>query len=273
MRRNIPDEARRAIEEAQSLEELRDKLDLAVTELEVIKAERVDREIETLGKDELKEQERVGRGLVSGRAKEMALRKIQQIRKRITSYERQSSILQQKIDSNLGILNRIQEMALMEHGNVLTVDQIDELAVKYGDVKERHERYVEAEHALSGEVEGVIDDVRAQKELAALEAEIMKEFTARETEDEELARKEQERLAAEKAFEEAAEQSKPVEEQLLEEEEKELEEEPETETATKEPPIKIRRRPTMEEVLESDASEPTVEEKTKEKEERQLETE
>ncbi len=276
MRRSITEEARKAIEEAESLEELRDKLDLAVVELQVIKEERVDREIETLGRDELQHQEKVAKGLVSGREKELSLKKVLQLRKRIASYERQSTILQQKIESNLGILNRIQEMALMEHGNVLQVEEIDDLAVKYGDVKERHERYVEAEQALSGEVEGITENVRLDRELAALEAELKKDFAERE--GSEAAAQEAEKAETESAeadFEKAAEAAKKTEDKVLEEEAAALEEEKKDEEKAEKAPIKIR-RPSMEEVLATDtATMKPAEEKEPEteREEKRLETE
>lgn len=195
--RSIPEEARKALEEAKSLTELRDKLDHVVTELEVIKSARVDREIENLSVDEEQATGQIGRGELNDRQKQMALKKVQQVRKQIASYERQSTILQQKIDANLGILNRIQEMALMEQGNVLGVEQIDDLAIKYSDVKESHDRYREAEAALSGEVHDEVDDLRDQADLAALEAEIQKDYNQRN----------QEATAVEKDFDRAAEQA------------------------------------------------------------------
>lgn len=263
--RGIPEEARKALEEAKSLTELRDKLDHVVTELEVVKSARVDREIETLSLDEEQATEQIGRGKLNDRQKQMALKKVQQVRKRIASYERQSSILQQKIDANLGILNRIQEMALMEQGNVLGVEQIDELAIKYSDVKESHDRYMEAEAALSGEVDDEVNDLRDQADLAALEVEIQKEYNQRH----------QKTAAAEKDFANAAEQAEQdAEGHALAEAEAELEEKATASPMTgkskpqKEKPATAETRPSLDSAKTTGGSDEDTE-----PEEKRLETE
>jgi hypothetical protein len=170
-RSSLPEETQLLIAGVRDVDELRLELDKIATRNEV-EAREIEREIEKLGKAEEAHKGRITGGTLSEREKLSILREIKRLRRRMDSLERRHRIHQDNIDLHLGLFDRITEMQAMELKKV-TQGQIEEITVDYEERLEKHRDIMSVAKAASA-TEGY-EDTRERKELAALEAEILKE--------------------------------------------------------------------------------------------------
>ncbi len=168
-RPDLPEKTRRLFESAKSTEELLAGLDEMLTHNEVALRE-IDREMARLEAVERSESEKVRSGRVDGRSKRNVLYHISRLRKQMDLYEQRARIYRHNIEVHMRLIGRIQEMEAMRLRGV-DEQQIEQIAVRFDETRERFEDAMHAAAALDTEVR--FGQAREERELAALEAEIM----------------------------------------------------------------------------------------------------
>ena len=183
-KQGLPEETALAISGVEDVEELRRVLDEIATRNEV-QAREIERDIERLAQMEERQKDRVREGLGTEREKLSALREIKRLRRRMDSLERRHKIHQDNIDLHLGLFDRISEMQAMELKRV-TQEEIEEISIDYEEKLEKHRDILSVARASEAEGRGY-ESAAEQRELAALEAEILGELGTEDPEDEPIA--------------------------------------------------------------------------------------
>jgi len=176
----LPEETRLLLSGVADVDELRNGLDEIATRNEV-EARGIEREIEKLASMEEAHKSKVADGSLTNREKLSTLREIKRLRRRMNSLEKRHRIHQDNIDLHLGIFDRITEMEAIEMKKISQA-QIEELSVDYDEKLDQHRDIMNAARAADG-LEPNYEDHREKAELAALEAEILKEAGLDEQED------------------------------------------------------------------------------------------
>jgi hypothetical protein len=168
-RPDLPEETKRLFDKAKSTDELLRGLDHVLTHNEMELRE-LDREMAKLEALEKSESAKVKAGEVDGRRKRNVLYHITRLRKQMDLYEQRSRIYRHNIDLHMRLIGRIQEMEAMKLRGV-DEKQIEQVALQFDETKDRFEDAMHASAALDAEMS--YGQTREERELAALEAEIM----------------------------------------------------------------------------------------------------
>jgi hypothetical protein len=170
-KQKIPEKTELMIAGIDSLGELRLSLDSEIAESEAL-AEELERKIANVGLevDEKKDDIREG-ACFSEHAKLATLRAIKRLSSQLESFNRRLKIYQDNIDLHYIILHQVDEMEAMEM-KAIKKDQIDHISVDYEEKLEKHRDLMNAVRSTASEG---YDDVTEMKELAKIEAGIMKE--------------------------------------------------------------------------------------------------
>jgi hypothetical protein len=169
-RAEVPDDAKALFASAKTTRDLLRGLDDLVTRNE-LELEDVNREIAKIEGLERIDLEKIRAGLVDGRSKQQALRKIARYRKQMDNYESRTRIFNRNIDLLQQLIAKIQEIEAMKLRGV-DEHRIDQILMEHGEELEKYTDTMAA--ADLANVETTIA-AKEERELAALEAEILKD--------------------------------------------------------------------------------------------------
>ncbi|GIW70693.1 MAG: hypothetical protein KatS3mg102_0235 [Planctomycetota bacterium] len=203
VRPDLPEETRRLFETARSTRELLHGLDRLLTHNEV-ELNELDRELAKLEALERSEAAKVRAGVVDGRRKKSVLFQIQRLRRQMDLYEQRQRIYRHNINLHLQLIGKIQEMEAMKLRGV-DDKQIEEIALRFEESREKFEEAMHAVATLDTSME--LGAEREDRELEALEAELLGEAGAAEGESAQCGREPAAELAPP-----AAELARPVRE-------------------------------------------------------------
>ena len=168
-RDEIPDEAKRIFDKAQTPHELLKGLDKLLTENEV-EFKELERELERLEDREKSEMQRVREGAVDGRQKRNTLLQIQRLRKQMDNYESRLRIYDRNMNLHLNLIGKIQEMEAMKLRGV-DESKIDRIVMDFEETLEKYNDTMNA--AEIAQTTKSTASARDERELAALEREIV----------------------------------------------------------------------------------------------------
>ncbi|RME76280.1 MAG: hypothetical protein D6776_01505 [Planctomycetota bacterium] len=181
-RPELPEQTRQLFSRARSTRELLAGLDELLTRNEIELGE-IDREIERLERAERHEAERVRSGEVQGRNRRNTLYRIQRLRKQMDLCEGRARIYRHNIELHMRLIDRIQQLEAMALRGVGEAE-IEQIALRFDEEREKFEETVHAGAALTGETP--LGASREERELAALEREILGESRPAEAPEGEL---------------------------------------------------------------------------------------
>jgi hypothetical protein len=168
-RDEIPDEAKRVFDRAQTPRELLRGLDELLTTNEV-EFKELERELERLEAHEKDEMARIRDGLVDGRQKRNALLSIQRLRKQMDNYENRLQIYDRNMNLHLSLIGKIQEIEAMKLRGV-DEQRIDRIVM---DFEEHLEKWNDTMSAADvAETSKQTLSAKDDRDLAALEREIV----------------------------------------------------------------------------------------------------
>lgn len=167
-RDEVPDEAKQIFAAARTTRDLLHGLDHLVTRNE-LELDDVNREIAKLESNEREEIGRVRGGSVDGRLKQQTLRKIARYRKQMDNYEARTRIFNRNIDLLQHLIAKIQEIEAMKLRGVDEA-RIDHILMEHGEELEHYADTMSAAEIADGRS---IVSAREERELAALEQEIL----------------------------------------------------------------------------------------------------
>ena len=176
----IPEEARSVIEKARSTHELLSGLDSVLTrnEMEFNKLKReIDKVVAILDEEEVKVQE----GDLKGRQKRYTLQYIKRLRSHLDNLDHRMTIYDKNINLHIQLIGKIQDMEAMALRGV-DEKQIDKIILEF---EEQVVAFMDVVHTGEAGFEGATSIAeREDKELAALEKELLEEKKSKEGEAE-----------------------------------------------------------------------------------------
>ncbi|MHC4597942.1 MAG: hypothetical protein ACYS47_02950 [Planctomycetota bacterium] len=172
----IPEEARSVIEKARSTRELLSGLDAVLTRNEMafnkLKRE-IDKVVAILDEEEGKVQE----GDLKGRQKRYTLQYVKRLRSHLDNLDHRMTIYDKNINLHIQLIGKIQDMEAMALRGV-DEKQIDKIIMEF---EEQVGEYMEVVHAGEAGFEGATSIAeREDKQLAALEKELLAEKKPKE---------------------------------------------------------------------------------------------
>jgi hypothetical protein len=168
-RDEIPDEAKRVFDRANTPRELLRGLDELLTTNEV-EFKELERELERLESHERDEMARIRDGLVEGRQKRNALLSIQRLRKQMDNYESRLRIFDRNMNLHLSLIGKIQEIEAMKLRGV-DEQRIDRIVMDFEEHLEKWNDTMSAAEVAESTRQTLT--AKDDRDLAALEREIV----------------------------------------------------------------------------------------------------
>lgn len=165
----VGDEAKKAIAEAKTADDLLQQLDILATRNEM-KCNELAREIDKIETQENEVSEQIRGGNLNGLGKSTALQKIQRLRKQKENYHFRWKIHNKNINMLMNLHGKVQEMEAMEMAGI-EESKIDEIILKSEERSEAYEKLLAAGQVLD-ESRSRLSAIE-ERDLAELEAEIM----------------------------------------------------------------------------------------------------
>lgn len=165
----LPAEDRDAYVQSHDLPSLVAKLHDNVTRNEVMRRQIM----QAMSRLELSEAATVAaikRGEVSGRGVKLAIQTVNRLRKQLESLDRKAGIVDQNLNLNTNLINKIDEMQALELRGV-DQDQVDRVALEFDENMDRYRHSIVGSEAVIEDADSVLPDEQ-REELAALEREL-----------------------------------------------------------------------------------------------------